>query len=66
MSVMSQDGKNFTAGPTNRAEIIPNITMLKQAEFGIGQIPPSLAISHNFKPKKKMPLYVWLTCYDFL
>ena len=49
---MSQDGKNFTAGPTDRAEIILNIAMLKQAKFGIGRIPLGLAISHNFKPKK--------------
>ena len=49
---MSQDGKNIAAGPTDRAEIILKITMLKQAKFDIGRIPPSLAISHNFKPKK--------------
>ena len=51
---MSQHGKNFTAGPTDRAEIILNIAMLKQAKFGIGRLPPGLAISHNFKPKKKI------------
>ena len=57
MSVMSQDGKNFTAEPTDRAEIILNIAMLKQAKLGIGQIPPGLAISHNFKPKEKIIKY---------
>ena len=47
---MSQHGKNFTVGPTDRAEIILSIAMLKQAKFGIGRLPPGLAISHNFKP----------------
>ena len=50
---MSQHGKNFTAGPTDRTEIILIIAMLKQAKFGIGRLPPGLAISHNFEPKKK-------------
>ena len=49
---MSQHGKNFTVGPTDRAEIILNIAMLKQAKFGIGRLPRGLAISNNFKPKK--------------
>ena len=40
---MSQHGKNFTAGPTDRTEIILNIVMLKQAKFGIGRLPPGLA-----------------------
>ena len=50
---MSQHGTNFTAGPTDRAEIILSIAMLKQlAKFGIGRLPPGLAISYNFEPKK--------------
>ena len=51
-SVMSQDGKNFKVGPTDRAEIPIRKAMLKQAKFGIGRLPPGLAISHNCKPKK--------------
>ena len=50
---MSQHGKNFTAGPTDRAEIILNIAMLKQAKFGIGRLPPGgyyriLCVSERF------------------
>ena len=43
---MSQHGKNFTAGPTDRAEIILSIAMLKQAKFGIGRLPPDLAMNN--------------------
>ena len=49
---MSQDGKNFKVGPTDRAEIIISEAMSKQAKFDIGRLPPSLAILHNYKPKK--------------
>ena len=55
-SVMSQHGKNFTAGPTDRAEVILNIAILSKlnlASAGYLQVLPSHIILSLKKINKK-------------